>query len=465
MFIGRKKELNILHEKLNSKQCELGIIYGQRRIGKTSLIIESVKEEKSLYLLARDDTYKNNLNYFSKEYWKYLDLDYDFVFKSFDDLFLSLLENVKKEKIIIIIDELPYLAKAYPGILSFLQGFIDKSKRENRNLKIILSGSNMSFMLDLLENKAKPLYQRATFKIFVQPLLFSDAVKMLDGVKNVDKAKYLAIFGMRPYYLDKINKTKTFEENIIALCFMNSSILIDAPNMTLPIGFTNNTIYIAILKAIANHKKKIKEISDSLAIEEKSISTYLSRMLETTSIERKTIFNGNKKSVYYEISDPFIGFYYRIIYPCLNDIERGLGKQLYKENMYLILDSINHGFEGVVASYFEELNSSDKMPNIFHQFQNYKVDNSKLNRSIEIDIISDSLDGSSLLAGEVKFKNENISMKTLEHLKESVSIFNDKYKNIYYYLFSKTSFSKKLLLLKDDNVKLISLEEMMSYKK
>ncbi len=60
MFIGRKEELNILHEKLNSKQCELGIIYGQRRIGKTSLILESIKEEKCLYLLARDDTYQNN---------------------------------------------------------------------------------------------------------------------------------------------------------------------------------------------------------------------------------------------------------------------------------------------------------------------------------------------------------------------------------------------------------------------
>ncbi len=462
MFIGRKEELKILREKINSKQCELGIIYGQRRIGKTSLLFESVKNEKYLYLLAREDTYQNNLIYFSKECWKYLGLDYNFTFKSFDDLFLSLLKNIKNDKLIIIIDELPFLAKAYAGILSFLQGFIDESKRENKNIKIMLSGSNMSFMLDLLENKAKPLYQRATFKIFVKPLLFSDAVKMLDGINNIDKAKYLAIFGTRPYYLDKIDKTKSFEENIISLCFNNTSILIDAPNMTLPIGFSNNTTYIAIIKSLADHKTKIKEISENLAIEEKSISTYLSRMLETTSIERKMIFNGNKKSIYYEISDPFIKFYYRIIYPCLSDIDRGLGKQLYKENTNLILDCINHGFEKVAITYLEELNSLNKLPNIFHQFQNYKVDNSKLNRSIEIDIISSSLDDRFLLAGEVKFKNENVSIKTLEHLKESVSIFKDKYKKIYYYLFSKSSFSNDLLSLNEENVKLIGLDEMMS---
>lgn len=127
----------------------------------------------------------------------------------------------------------------------------------------------MSFILDLLENKAKPLYQRATFKILVKPLLFSDAIKMLDGVSDIDKAKYLAIFGNRPYYLDKIDKTKTFNENIISLCFSNTSILMDAPNMTLPIGFSNNTIYIAIIKALANNKKKIKELSNFIGIEEK----------------------------------------------------------------------------------------------------------------------------------------------------------------------------------------------------
>ena len=64
----------------------------------------------------------------------------------------------------------------------------------------------MSFMVDLLENKAKPLYQRSTFKIHVKPMVFSDAVEMLKGLSNLDIIKYLSIFGNRPYYLDKINK-------------------------------------------------------------------------------------------------------------------------------------------------------------------------------------------------------------------------------------------------------------------
>lgn len=188
----------------------------------------------------------------------------------------------------------------------------------------------MSFMMDLLSSKTKPLYQRATFKLFVKPMLFSDAVKTLSGLTNVDKAKCLSVFGNHPYYLEKISKGKSFEENIISLCFDSSSILVDAPNMTLPLGFSTNSTYISILVAISSHKKKVKEMSNLLKIDNNALSTYLKRMLETGAIEKRTSFNGNKKNVYYEISDPFIRFYYRFIYPYLLDIDQGLGKRFIK---------------------------------------------------------------------------------------------------------------------------------------
>ena len=199
MFIGREEELKIIKEKLESSRFELGVIYGQRRIGKTSIILEAVKSYRYLYLLARDDGYENNLRYFSDEYKKIVSLPFTPVFRSFDEFFDSLIEYAKDEKFIIIIDELPFLAKAYPGIVSYLQKVSDLLKREEKDIKVILSGSDMSFMVDLLENKAKPLYQRSTFKVHVRPMQFSDAVKMLDGVNDVDIAKYLSIFGNRPY--------------------------------------------------------------------------------------------------------------------------------------------------------------------------------------------------------------------------------------------------------------------------
>lgn len=464
MFVGRKEELASIKEKLETDFFELGIVYGQRRIGKTSIIIESIKDYHYIYFLARDDSYVNNLRYFSEEYGKFLKLSFVPEFSSFDSLFDAILYGMKDEKLVIVIDELPFLAESYPGFISYLQGFCDKAKRENKNIKLFLSGSSMSFMLDLLTNKAKPLYQRATFKLFMKPMLFSDALEMLSGLTNIDKAKYLSIFGNRPYYLEKIDKSKSFDENIISLCFNSSSILVDAPNMTLPLGFVTNSTYVSILVAISSHKKKVKEMSDLLKIEGNALSTYLGRMSETGAIEKKTAFNGNKKTVFYEISDPFIRFYYRFIYPNLFDIEQGLGNNVYKANLQSIEDFIDHGFEDVVISYLNEMNIKDLLPDVFHPFKNYKVDNSKLKRSIEIDAISDSLDGKVLLAGEVKFRNKDVSKEKLDHLKENVSIFEDKYQDIYYFLFSKTSFSNELLKLHDEHIKLLPLDEMMSTK-
>lgn len=458
MFVGRKQELKLLIEKINSDQLELGVVYGQRRIGKTSLILEAIKDYSYLYFLARDTTIQDNLNELNKVINKYLKLPSFNSFNSIDTALDNLFQL--NEKIILVIDELPFLAKVYPGIISYLQGLIDDFKRNNKVVKIILSGSDSSFMVDLLNNKAKPLYQRSTFKLHVGPMLFSDAIKILDGFSFIDKAKYLAIFGNRPYYLEKLNKKKDFDSNIMDLCFDNTSILIDAPNMTLPVGYSSNSTYVSILLAISNRKHKIKEISDSLHIDDKSISTYLRRMLDSEVIEKKEMFNGNKKSVYYEISDPFIRLFYNVIFMNLYDIEKGYKNEIYNINKNKIDKIIEHGFEDVTNSYIHELNINNMLPHIYHDIKNYKVANSSLGRSIEIDGVSESFDKKNLLIIEAKFRDKDISLETYNHLKESASIFKG-YKTIDYYLISKKSFANNIKDINDPHLHLISLKEMM----
>ena len=461
MFIGRQKEIQTLRERFDSDSFELGIIYGQRRIGKTSLILESTKGYQHLYLLARDDGYQNNLSHFCGKFHEFSRFPFTPRFNTFDEFFDSVFQFTDQEKLILTIDELPYLAKAYPGILSYLQGKADELKREHRNIKILLTGSDISFMVDLLENKAKPLYQRSTLKIRVGPLCFSDAVKMLAGFDNQDKIKYLSIFGTRPYYLERIQKDKDFVTNIVALCFSASSILTDAPNMTLPLGYTSNSSYIAILLALANHKQKVKEIADSIRVESNVCSTYLNRMLEGESIERRETFNGNHKTNYYVISDPFIRFYYRLIYPYLPDIERGVGEAIFKANMSVVDDIVSHGFEDVVNAYMDEKNAANLLPAVYHEFKNYSAANSPLGRAVEIDGLAESINGRRLLAIEAKYKNKDLSLEVLNHLKESVSIFANRYQAIDYYLFSKTGFSRDIITIDDPCVHLVSLDDMV----
>lgn len=459
MFVGRKNELEVLNKKINSKDFELGVIYGQRRIGKTSTVLKALKGTKYIYFLARDTTSQDNLIELSKAINEYFKLPHFYQFNSIDDALDELFFKTSG-RIIVFIDELPFIAKAYPGIISYLQKMVDDLKRINRQVKIILSGSDISFMVDLLTNKAKPLYQRATFKMHIEPLRFSDAIKMLYDFDSVDKAKYLAIFGNRPYYLEKLNKEKDFDTNIKDLCFDSTSILIDAPNMTLPIGYTTNSSYISILIAIANRKHKIKEIANQLNIDDKTISTYLGRMLEGESVEKRNIFNGNKKSVFYEISDPFIRMYYSVIYKNLPNIELGYKEEIFRTSKDMINRIIEHGFEDVSNSYINELSLSGKLPHTYHPLKKYNADNSILNRSIQIDGISDSFDEKHLLVMEAKFRDKDVSLEILNHLKENASIFKG-YETVDYYLVSKKSFADNIKNTKDPHVHLITLDEMM----
>lgn len=459
MFYGRKEELKTLKEKIDNPNFELGVIYGQRRIGKTSLIEEALKDKKHIYFLARDTSLQDNLNELNKVINVYLNLPSFNRFNSVDDALNNALES--NDSTILVIDELPFLAKVYPGIISYLQGLVDEYKRNDRVIKILLSGSDTSFMVDLLTNKAKPLYQRATFKIHVGPMLFSDALELLNGFNDIDKAQYLAIFGNRPYYLDKLDKNKDFDNNIKDLCFDKTSILVDAPNMTLPIGYSSNSTYVSIFIAISNRKHKIQDIASTLNIDDKAISTYLKRMLDGEAIEKRDIFNGNKKTVYYEISDPFIRLYYSVIFPNLPDIERGYKEEVFETNKEKIQKIIEHGFEDVSNSYIHELNINKKLPHTYHDIKPYSVDNSILGRSVQIDGLSESFDKKHLLVVEAKFREKDVSLEKYNHLKESASIFKG-YKTIDYYIISKKSFADSILAINDSYLHLITLKEMMA---
>ena len=461
MFVGRENEIKMMRDRFDNDTFEMGVIYGQRRIGKTSLILEATKGYDHLYLLARNDGFSKNLSYFCGRFKEYFNLPFEPNFASFDGFFDALFDYAKDKKFILTIDEFPFLAKAYPGIDSYLQNKADEFKRTNKPIKLMLSGSDISFMEELLKDRSKPLYQRASFKIHVGPLLFSDAVKMLQNIDAVDKLKYLSIFGARPYYLEKIKTNKDFASNVIDLCFNASSILTDAPNMTLPIGYTSNSTYVAILLALALHKRKVKEIADALRIDDNACSAYLKRMLDGESIEKRETFRGNHKTNYYIIADPFMRFYYRLIYPNLAEIDRGLGQSVFSANEAVIEDIVDRGFEDVVNAYMDERNSKGLLHGVYRSFKNYATSNSSLGRPIEVDGLAESIDGTRLVAIEDKFRNKSLSLEVFEHLKESVSIFAKDYEEVDYYLFSKSGFSNDLLALDDPHIHRVSLQDMM----
>lgn len=453
MFFGRYSELEELNKRYNSNKFEFGFIYGTRRIGKTSLLHEFVKDKRNIFFQARQVNDRDNLILFSRAIAKCFNLPGSFVFADFDSALQYIADNVGNEKIVMILDEYPYFNNEKNGYSSFLQDFID-NKALNKKIKLILAGSNISSMMELQSNSS-PLFQRNTFQMKLTKMPFNEAVLFLDGIKTDDKVKYLSLFGTFPYYLAMIDKNKSFDENVYDLLFSKYGTLQNAPENTLSQTIRTQSVYNSILYALANRKKTIKEIANVLNEVEAKVAKYLATLVDSEIVDKRNAFNGNKKTIYYVISDPLILFWYQFILNNKEDITLGIGHNIFKENKDKIDDYIAHSFEDVAISYMEYLDISGKLSHPYHKFKNYKVDNSKLGRSIEIDGISDYKDN--LLIIECKYRKEKFSISMFNHLKESASIFEG-YKHIEYYLFSKSGFDKDLGKLKDVN--LISLDDM-----
>lgn len=461
MFIGRREELRELEERYNSDRFEMGVVYGSRRIGKTSLLREFVSSRSALYFQAKESNELDNRTAFSNEVNQLLGIPYNFVYPNYLEAFAALVKYADNKPFMIVIDEIAFIAQSDKGFLSELQYNIDHKFKDTK-IKLILSGSTISFMKDILKNKRGPLFQRSTFQMNIKKMIYSDALAFLDGLDKEEKIKYLSIFGEHPYYLEMIDKSKTFEQNIFNLLFSRYGNLIEAPDKVLPTASKDQNTYNTILKAIANRRRTNKEIAEYIGKEPNYVASYLPRLVDNEIIEKREAFNRNQKLNYYEISDNLIRFWYRFIFDNKDEIQQNMGKVVYDDNLDDITLFISTGFEDVALSYLTEKNIAGELDYHYGVIRNYKVDNSKLGRSIELDGLASGMGKAKnrLLVVECKYRNKAISLSVLEHLLESASVFPAEHYDIY--LFSKSGYADDILALDDPNVHLITVDDMVS---
>ena len=458
MFYGRKNEL----EKLESeylKPNSLCSIYGSRRIGKTSLINEFIKDKKCIMFQAKEVSNKDNLKSFSYKILENFNRDDEYSYSTWEKAFDAAISFFKNEKGVIVIDEYPYLVKSYNGITSIIQDVFD-NKIKNSNIMLILSGSNLSFMERELNDKQSPLYKRTTLKMKINKLPFDEAILFLQNYSNEDKMKFLCMFGEYPYYLSKIDNNLSFEDNVKHLLFNENSILLDVPKLVLSNSSREQGFYNSILLALAGKKKGLTEISTLMNEETTKVNKYIKTLIDAEIIIKKEMFNSQRQTYYY-IVDPILRFYYKYLLKNIDKIEAGYGLMLYERLKKDINQFISYSFEDVSISYMEYLGRKGKLNGIYYPIQNLIIEKSELGRSIEIDGIAK--DGDSIIVIECKYTNDKRTIKDFEKMKENTSIkMFSSIKKIEYYILSKSGFDESLLNIKDDNLHLISLDDMFS---
>ena len=452
-FIGRKRELTELNARYNGDKKEFGVIYGRRRIGKSALIKEFLADKNGVLFQAKKDNAYGNLRSFSYEVNKLVNLPKNYVFSGWEEAFDTILDYAKDKRFVLAIDEYPYIVEQDGSFPSILQEFVD---RASENLFILISGSDVSLLKKEIQNHASPLYKRRTFEMLIAQLPYEEAVEFLSQYPNEIKCNYLALMSTFPYYLSAINPKLSFEDNIKNLLFNQYGTFFTLPDQLLSNSTKIQDVYNAILMAIAHRKRTNKEIADYIHEEDAKVAKYLLTLLDSELVIKCETFMGNKKTNYYEIGDPLLRFWYTFIFDNQERIKTN-GERVFGELSEKIHQFICRGFEEVCRLYIQQMNINGELEEVFPKLQVYRVEKSKVGRSIELDGLS--LMNNTLLVMESKYRTIPFNLEMLEHLKESVSVFSEKYKRRYY-IFSKAVFADDVKALAGEDMKLYELNDL-----
>lgn len=460
MFIGREQELHTLNKLYNSGRFEFVVIYGRRRVGKTALIIEFTKDKDTIFFTGVETNAKQNLDNFSRCIMEYnTGMVVDSSFLSFQSALEYVFELAKAKRIVLVIDEYPYVARASKSLASTLQLLIDKNK-DNSKLFIILCGSSMSYMDDHVLAYKAPLYGRRTAQFKIKPFDFFESCRCFEKLSGVDKALAYGIVGGTPQYLMQLDDNLSIEENIKNTHLNPSSFIFEEPNNLLKQEVREPAIYNAVITAIAAGCSKMNEISNKIGEDTSVCATYIKNLIALGIVKKESPY-GEKSSrkTIYSIEDNMFRFWYRFVPENTSIISRGAIDLAYRRIAPDLSSYMGGVFEEICKQYLWKLLLEGECAINFSDIGRWWGTNPKTKSQEEIDIMGTDKD--SALFGECKWTNEKVGLGVLETLVERGSLFN--YEQKYFYLFAKTGYTKACQdrAAEMGNVKLIAYTDML----
>ncbi len=462
MFVGRQQELRKLNTMYESGQFEFAVIYGRRRVGKTTLIKEFCKGKKAIYFVAREANDIINIENFSADVFAVTSKESqgNVYFSNWERAFEYIYNISRTERIILVIDEYPYLAQSNRAISSMIQAHIDMKLKDSK-LFFILCGSSMSFMEYQVLGYKSPLYGRRTAQFKIKPFTYYESSQMLNGFSPEEQAILYGVTGGVPEYLARIRLNMSLKENIEDLFLSESGHLFEEPVNLLKQELREPATYNGIIAAIANGASKLNEIATKNGLESNKCAKYISALMALGIIkkEKPLTEDEGRKSIYL-LEDQMFRFWYRFIPGNMSSIATGLSDIVYDKAIAPQLPNyMGQIFEQMCAQYLMRENAKLALPFVFGRIGRWWGNNPDKKRQEEIDILA--VDDENAILGECKWRNEPVGISVLNELMERGELFKQ-YKSKYYMLFSKSGFTKDLEenAEKMGNVELVDLKKM-----
>lgn len=335
-FIGRAGELQVLEELAGSKKPELFVLFGRRRVGKTELLQQFCRARRAVYFLAAQVRERDNLRAFRDAVAECLDdpLAASVEFSSWTAALQFVAERAKDERLVVVLDEFPYLCESSPGVPSEIQRFWDTRGKTSR-LMLVLCGSQISFMEQEVLAERSPLFGRRTAQRRLEPLAPTDALTFFPRWEMDDRILAYAVLGGMPAYLRRFDDARSLKENLLRECLRPEGFLFDEVQFLLRSELSNPATYNSILAAVARDIDKVGDIALAVGVDSAHANKYLSTLRELRLVERDVPLTDpdplRSRRGTYRIADRFLAFHFRHIQPHVSLIHAGRGGRMLEE--------------------------------------------------------------------------------------------------------------------------------------
>lgn len=443
------------------------VIYGRRRVGKTTLIKEFLKNKSAFYYLATEELESQSMKRLANVIARTTKntLLQKIEFTDWLDLFQLIADYKPEEKKVLVIDEFPYLVRTNSAFPSILQNAWDEFLKDS-NVMLILSGSLIGMMQKHVLSYDSPLYGRRTAQMRLTPLPFT-SIYETQNLPFEQAVEQFALTGGVPKYLEFFEDGRPLEEQLKDAVFSKNGFLYEEPNFLLKSEFLTAVNYFSIIKTIADSNHKLGKIASALGQESSSLTPYLSTLSDLGFIEKRTPITEknpekSRKGLYF-IADNFLRFWFCYVYPYKGELEL--------DNMQIVLDEIHKDFkekfvafayEDICKDIFAKLCSNNAISFVPSRIGSYWLND--YDGDTEINVMSVDHQNKQVFAGECKYHTKPVDAPVYFALKEKVDNAAEirksfpKY-NIIYGLFSKSGFTKRMLDIAKENPNILLIHE------
>lgn len=421
-FYGRERQKEQIHKMIMSDDQMVALIYGRRRIGKSELIKQCLRESeiRSIYYECKQTTEKNNVDSLAEivgETFAYPKPAFD----SMEELLKFLFAQSRREKIIVVLDEYPYIREAIKGLDSILQVLTDDN-RNGSGMKLIICGSYVDTMKGLL-SRQNPLYGRVDLTIDLKPMDYYESALFYEKFSEEDKVRLYSVFGGIPYYNRLVDQKKTVKENVIELIASPGARLENEVPMYLGSEISKITNANEVFETLAKGFCKYKDIYDQSHVSSgPTLVDVLDKLMRMEVVKKEAPINDedNRRKAGYYISDNLSFFYYKYIFRNASRMSVMDSEVFYRKYIEEDFETkyVPRVFEDICRQYLIRMNRAGKTEVPFEKIGKFYYDDPVNQKNGEFDIVTKDERG--YIFYEAKFRKEPMTEQMIDREIEQI---------------------------------------------